>query len=130
MPVELEITELNDYQKAKEFIDSQQNHVTLNMLKKAGIRPKIAFRVLRSHPNTMLCEPLDFGSNQTKNEKLYKKVTNEELVKLCNEELINMKKTKGINDSNIESYINSGLVQYMMEKYRIALDYSIINKLK
>jgi hypothetical protein len=129
MPVELEITELNDYQKAKEFIDSQKYHVTLNMLKKVGIRKKIAFRVLRSHPNTMLCKPLDYGSNQNKNEKLYKKVTNEALVKLCNEELTNMKKTKSINDSNIESYIKSGLVQYMMEKYNIALDYSII-KLK
>ena len=129
MPVELEITELNDYQKAKELIDSQKNHVTLNMLKKAGIRQKIAFRVLRSHQNTMLCKPLEYGSNQNKNEKLYKKVTNDDLIKLCNEEITNLKKNKTINDSNIESYINSRLVQYMMEKYRIVLDYSII-KLK
>ena len=67
MPFELKISELNDFQKANEFISCQDTHITLNMLKKyVGIRPKVGFRVLRSHPNTMLSEPLVFGSNQNR----------------------------------------------------------------
>jgi hypothetical protein len=131
MPVELEITELNDYQKVHEFINGQEKHVTFNMMKKhGGIRPKIARRVLRSHPNTMLCHPLEFGSNKFRNEKLYKKISNDEILTLCNEELDYMKKNRIIIESNVDSYINSGLVRHMMDKYRISLDYTITSQLK
>jgi len=131
MPVELEIIELNDYQKAHEFISGKDDKITLNMLKKhANIKPKVGFRVLRSHPNTMLSEPLVFGSNQNRNEKLYKKISNEEILSLCNDELAYMKKNRIINESNIDSYIKSGLIQHMMNKYRISLDYTITNQLK
>jgi hypothetical protein len=131
MPVELEITELNDYQKAQEYINSTDNYVTLNIIKnRVGISSKIAHRVLRLHPNTMLSKPIEFGSNKFRNEKLYKKVSNDEILYRCKEELNMMKKNKVINDNNIDSYINSGFVQYMMKKYRISLDYSIIDQLK
>ena len=131
MPVELQISELNDYQKAHEFINSVDHYVTMNMLKKrANIRPKIARRVLRSHPNTMLSEPRAFGSNQNRNEKLYKKISNDEILSLCNEELNYMKKNRIINESKVDSYIKSGLVQHMMDKYRISIDYTVTSQLK
>ena len=131
MPVELEITELNEYQRANVFIDSiLENHVTLNMVKRSGIREKVAKRVLKKHKNTIICNPLEFGSNKFHNEKLYKKVTNDELINLCNTELKYMKKNKIINESNINSYINSGLSCHMMNKYLAVIDSTIINKLK
>jgi hypothetical protein len=130
MPIELEITELNEYQRAKEYIDSiLENYITLNMLKCYGIREKVAKHVLKKHKNTMLCEPSEFGSNKFRNEKLYKKVTNDELINLCNTELKYMKKNKNINDSNFKSYINSGLSWHMMNKYFAVIDSTIINKL-
>ena len=58
MPFELQIKELNDYQKAQEFINSVDNYITLNMLKKYGIRPKIGKLALRKNPNTILAKPL------------------------------------------------------------------------
>ena len=130
MPVELQIKELNDYQKAHEFINSVDNHITLNMLKKYGIRPKIARLALRKNSNTMLAKPYEFGSCQNRNEKLYKKISNDEILTLCNEELNYMKKNRIINESNVDSYIKSGLIQYMMDKYRISLDYTITSQLK
>ena len=130
MPVELQIRELNDYQKAHEFISGQEKHVTFNMLKKhVNIKPKIARHALRSYSNTMLAEPRTFGSNQHKNEKLYKKISNDEIISLCNEELDYMKKNRIINESNVDSYIKSGLVRHMMDKYRISLDYTITSQL-
>ena len=130
MPVELQIKELNDYQKAHEFIHSVDNHITLNMLKKhCGIRSKIGLLALRKNPKTMLAEPRTFGSNQNKNEKLYKKISNDKILSLCNEELNYMKKNRIINESNVDSYIKSGLVQHMMKKYRISLDYTITSQL-
>ena len=129
MPVELQIKELNDYQKAHEFINSVDNHITLNMLKKYGIRPKIARLALRKNSNTMLAKPYEFGSCHNRNEKLYKKISNDEIILLCNEELNYMKKNRIINESNVDSYIKSGLIQYMMDKYRISLDYTITSQL-
>lgn len=130
MPVQLQISELNDYQKAHEFIKSVDNHITLNMLKKrTNIRQKVAFRVLRTHPNTMLAEPRAFGSNQNRNEKLYKKISNNEILSLCKEELDYMKKNRIINESNVDSYINSGMIQHMMDKYRISIDYTVTSQL-
>jgi hypothetical protein len=133
MPVELEITELNEYQRANVFIDSmldKDKYVTLNMIKRLGIRQKIAKRVLRTHKNTMLCDPLEFGSNKFSNEKLYKIVSNDELIQLCNDELTNLRKNKKLKDSNFESYINSGLNYRMMNKYNASIAYPITSKLK
>ena len=130
MPFELQIKELNDYQKAQEFINSVDNYITLNMLKKYGIRPKIGKLALRKNPNTIIAKPLVFGSCEIKNEKLYKKISNDEIISLCNEELNYMKKNRIINESNVDSYINSGLVQHMMNKYRIFASNSIIELLK
>jgi hypothetical protein len=131
MTVELEITELNEYQRANNYIDSQKTYVTLKCLKKyCGIRNKVAIRALKSNKSIMLCVPSEFGSNKFRNEKLYKKVTTDELIQLCNNELKDLKKNKIINDSNIESYINSGLNFRMMDKYRASIDYSITSKLK
>ena len=131
MPVQLQISELNHCQKATEYINSVDNHITLNMLKKhSNITPKIGFRVLRNHPNTMLTEPREFGSNQNRNEKLYKKISNDEILSLCKEEIDYMKKNRIINESNVDSYIKSGLIQHMMNKYRISLDNTITSQLK
>ena len=129
MPIELEITELNEYQRAIEYINGQEKHVTFNMMKKhCGIRNKVAIRALKSNQSIMLCEPSEFGSNKFRNEKLYKKVTTDELIQLCKDELANLKKNKNLKDIN--SYINSGLNYRMMDKYRASIDYSITSQLK
>jgi hypothetical protein len=131
MPIELEITELNEYQRAIEYIDSQKTYVTLKCLKKhCGIRNKVAIRALKSNQSIMLCEPSEFGSNKFRNEKLYKKVSTDELIQLCKDELANLRKNRIINDSTYNSYINSGLNYRMMDKYRASIDYSITSKLK
>ena len=121
MPIELEITELNEYQKAHEYINGLDNHVTLNMLKKHGIKNKVAIRALKSNQTIMLCHPLEFGSNKFRNEKLYKKGTNEELITLCGNELGQLKKNKIINDATLYSFIRSGFNSRMMHKYHISV---------
>ena len=147
MTIELEITEISDYAKCLEYINSKQNHITYNMvMKNCSVKPKIARRALNDHKETMLCEPSDFGSNKFINYNLYKKVSNEtiktiyetefkhklNILKKTNKETSetevkhkhnNLKKT---NKETNENYTKSCLPQLLYNKYRIHLDYSIM----
>ena len=148
MTIELEITEISDYAKCLEYINSKQNHITYNMvMKNCSVKPKIARRALNNHKETMLCEPSDFGSNKFINYNLYKKVSNEtiktiyetefkhklNILKKTNKETTenklkhnSLKKTK--KETN-ENYIKSCLPNLLYNKYRLHVDYSIINSL-
>jgi len=148
MTIELEITEISDYAKCLEYINSKQNHITYNMvMKNCSVKPKIARRALNNHKETMLCEPSDFGSNKFINYNLYKKVSNEtiktiyetefkhklNILKKTNKETTenklkhnSLKKTK--KETN-ENYIKSCLPNLLYNKYRLHVDYSVINSL-
>ena len=148
MTIELEISEIDDYTKCLEYINSKQNHITYNMvMKNCSVKPKIARRALNNHKETMLCEPSDFGSNKFINYNLYKKVSNEtiktiyetefkhklNILKKTNKETTenklkhnSLKKTK--KETN-ENYIKSCLPNLLYNKYRLHVDYSIINSL-
>ena len=125
-----EVTDFTEPQNVEDYISNQNGHVTVNMLKKnCGIQSKHAFKVLRSNYNTMICNPLEFGSNKYTNEKLYKKVSDDDIVAMCKDELNYMKKNKIIEESNVKQYIYSSLTRHMMEKYRISLRSSILKKI-
>ena len=148
MTIELEITEISDYYKCLEYINSKKNHITYKMvMRNCNVKPKIAHRALNDHKETMLCEPSDFGSNKFINYNLYKKVSNEtiktiyetefkhklNILKKTNKETTenklkhnSLKKTK--KETN-ENYIKSCLPNLLYNKYRLHVDYSIINSL-
>ena len=120
------IDEENEHKNAIKYIDLQTKHVTVNMLKKhAGIRKKVALRVLRSHPNTVICEPREFGSNQHINQKLYKKINNYDIHKLCNNEYNYMKINNHFKGNNVDGYNSNNnydvLTNHMIDKYRISI---------
>jgi len=122
-----EVTSFTEPQNVEDYISNQTGHVTVNMLKKnCNIQSKHAFKQLKSNCNTMICDPLQFGSNGYTNEKLYKKVTDDEIVTLCKDELNYMKKNKIIKESNVKQYIYSTLPQHMVNKYRISLSSKIL----
>ena len=123
------ITYFKKLQHVEDYISNQTRHVTVNMLKKnCGIQSKHAFKELKSNYNTMICHPLEFGSNEYTNEKLYKKVSDDEIVAMCKDELNYMKKTKIIKESNVKQYIYSSLPQHMVNKYRISLSSKILEE--
>ena len=148
MTVELEISEISDYNKCLEYINSKTNHISSKMvIRNCNVKPKIAHRALNDHKETMLCEPSDFGSNKFINYNLYKKVSNEtiktiyetefkhklNILKKTNKEttenklkLNSLKKPK--KETN-ENYIKSCLPNLLYNKYRLHVDYSIINSL-
>jgi len=120
------IDEETEHKNAIKYINLQPKYVTVNMLKKhAGIRKKIALRVLRSHPNTMICEPIEFGSNQRINQKLYKKINNYDIHTLCNKEFNYMKKNNKLVGLNVDGCHSNNnydcLTNHMIDKYRISL---------
>ena len=125
-----EVTSFTEQQNVEDYISNQTGHVTLNMLKEnCGIQSKHAFRVLRANCNTMICDPIEFGSNKHTNEKLYKKVSDDEIVKMCKDELNYMKKNKIVEESKVKLYIYSSLPRHMMEKYRISLSSKILEEI-
>jgi hypothetical protein len=150
MTVELEISEISDYAKCLEYINSKQNHITYNMvIRNCNVKPKIAHRALNDHKETMLCEPHEFGSNKFINYNLYKKVGNETIKTIYDNEFKHklniLKKTnkettenefkhkhnilkKTTKETN-ENYVKSCLPQLLYNKYRLHVDYSIINSL-
>ena len=108
MAIEIEITELNDYSKCIDFINKISGHITTNMLKKKfNVSSKLARCVLRNHTNTMLCKPIEYGSHQTINYNLYKKLDVDEINNFCEDEINNLK----IKKSNYRDYF--------MNKYHI-----------
>ena len=126
----LNASTLNDYTKCVSFIDSINGHVSEKMLtKRYNISPKIVKRILRNHSNTRLCPPREYGSNKFKNSRLYKKMTNKELIELCNSELVGLLKNKIVNNTNIKSYISSGFAYHMRNKYEAVVDNNCISKL-
>ena len=95
MPVELEICEIDDYNKCLDYITSKQNHVTYKMLvRDCNVKPKIIRRALQNHKETMLCDPIEHGSYKFTNKNLYKKVNKETIKIMCETELVNMNKNK------------------------------------
>lgn len=123
-------TNFSEMPNVKDYISNQHGHITVNMLKKnCGIQPKHAFRVLKANCNTMICDPLEFGSNKNTNEKLYKKVSDDEIKTMCKDEIDYMNKNKIVNDSNIKQYIYSSLPRHMMEKFRISLSSKILREI-
>ena len=119
-----------EYTNCINFIDNTINHISVKMLtKRCNTSPKMAKRILRNHPNTRLCSPYEFGSNKFVNYKLYKKITNNEIIELCNSELKGLLKNKIVKDENIKSYLNSGFSYRMLTKYSIILDKNSISKL-
>jgi hypothetical protein len=131
MTVELAISELDDYTKCLEYINSKKLHVTSKMIiRDCRVKPKIANRALKAHAETMLCSPHEFGSNKFVNYNLYKKVNRDTIKHLCEKELKNKFKVlnKDIKE-NKEQYINSSLPELLYNKYRIIVDYNILNSL-
>lgn len=128
MTVELEISEIDDYSKCLEYINSKNNHVTTKMIiRDCGVKPQIAHRALKQHTNTMLCSPHEFGSNKFVNYNLYKKVNRDTIKHLCETELSN--KFKNFKESNKDNFIKNSLPQLLYNKYRINVDYNILKSL-
>jgi len=112
-----------DYEKCVKFIDQSEYLVSQNMLiKSCNVKPKIAKRALRNHRNTIQCAPNKYGSNQFKNYRLYKKITNEEIENLFKYEIDGLIKNKTINKDNINDYINTELAYHMKKKYNLTLN--------
>ena len=130
MTVELAISELDDYTKCLEYINSKKHHVTTKMIiRDCGVKHKIADRALKGHDETMLCDPSEFGSNKFANYNLYKKVTRDTINHLCEKELKN--KFKNFKDFKElkDTYIMSSLPELLYTKYRINVDYNILKSL-
>ena len=112
-----------DYKKCLKFIDDSDNLVSQNKLvKRCNVKPKIARRALMNHKNTVLCEPNQYGSNQYKNYRLYKKITDQEILDLFKYEIDRNIKNKNINKYNINYYINTKLVSHMKNRYNLTLN--------
>jgi len=127
MPVELQISELDNYSKCIEYINSKNDdqHITTKMISTdCKVTPKIAHRVLRTHNDTMLCSPTEFGSAKSVNYNLYKKVNTATIKSLCNNEIKN--KFKNIKEMNKDSFIKNSLSQLLYNKYRINVKHSIL----
>ena len=130
MTVELEISELDDYSKCVEYINSKDTFVTSKMLiRDCKVVPKLAHRILRHHEHAMLANPHDFGSNKSINRNLYKKVSVDEMKSICENELKNLKKNKNVSDDRINNYINSGLSQLLYNKYRLNVPHEVLKSL-
>ena len=130
MTVELAISELDDYTKCLEYINSKKHHVTTKMIiRDCGVKHKIADRALKGHDETMLCDPSEFGSNKFANYNLYKKVNRDTIKHLCEKELKN--KFKNFKDFKElkDTYIMSSLPELLYNKYRINVDYNILKSL-
>lgn len=130
MTIELEISELDDYAKCVEYINSKNNnqHITTKMIiKDCNVKPKIARKVLIRHSYTMLCKPNEYGSGKYINYKLYKKVNTEAIKRLCNNEL--KTKLKNFKDLNINNFIKNSLSELLYNKYRLNVNSNIINTL-
>jgi len=116
MTVTLEITELSNYAKCIEYINSLDGHVTVKMVSKhCNINPKMAKYALRNHSNTMICNPVEYGSSKYKNYNLFKKITEEEKQIFRDNERGNLKQYKNLNDNNLDFAISN----YLFKKYRI-----------
>jgi hypothetical protein len=130
MPVELQISELDDYTKCIEYINSKNDnqHITTKMIiKNCHVQPKIANRVLRQHSDTMLCSPHEFGSAKYVNYNLYKKVNTETIKRLCNSEIKN--KIKNVKEINKDNFIKNSLSELLYNKYRININSNIVDLL-
>lgn len=125
MPVELQISELDDYSKCIEYINSKNDdqHITTKMISRdCKVTPKIAHRVLRTHNDTMLCSPTEFGSAKSVNYNLYKKINSNTIKKTCEKEL----KLK-LNLNNKKNFIMNNLPQILYNKYRINVQHNILD---
>ena len=128
MTVELEISEIDDYSKCVEYINSKKNHVTTNMIiRDCSVKPKIANKAIKKHTDTMLCDPHEFGSNKFINYNLYKKVNSDNIKNICKKEFSN--KFKNFKEKNKDNFIKNSLPQLLYNKYRINVDYNILKSL-
>ena len=120
MTIELEISEIDDYAKCVEYINSKNNnqHITTKMIiRQCNVKPKTAHRALRQHSDTMLCNPHEYGSGKYVNYNLYKKVNTETIKILCNSEIKN--KLKNDKELNKDNFIKNSLPELLYNKYRI-----------
>ena len=108
MTVELEISEIDNYTKCFEYINSKQNHVTTKMIiRDCNVNLKTAHRALKTHTDTMLCSPHEFGSGKFVNYNLYKKVNHDTIKNICISEI--KTKIKNFKELNKDNFIKNGL---------------------
>ena len=122
------VSELSEYEQ---YI-SKYSYITVKMMiRKFKIAPKMAHRILRFSEQTMLCSPIEYGSNKHVNYNLYKLVSQKELYPLCKTELATLKKNKydSVSKECLNNYIYSDFERYMMNKYRVSIGNDILSQL-
>lgn len=119
----MEIKPLTPNQNSVEYINNfDRKLITTKMLtRKFNIKPKEAHRILKFNKNTILCDPILYGSNKYSNKNLYQMVDQETKLKICYQEIENLKKNK----TNIKSFMKSNFANYMNKKYHLVLDSEI-----